>query len=243
MELDVIYNEDCIEGMKSIPDESIDMILCDLPYGTTKNKWDSVIPFEKLWDQYLRVIKERGAIVLFGSEPFSTELRHSNLKHYRYDWIWNKKRFANQMCVKYQPLKIQENISVFSKKSCNYYPQGLIECNKVTKQGSKITDNLGGGTRATSYVQQYTNYPKNILEFGLDKEKLHPTQKPVELLKYLIRTYTKENEIVLDNCMGSGSTAIACLETGRHYIGYELDLEYYKIAQNRILDYELAYTE
>lgn len=243
MELDIIYNEDCIEGMKSIPDESIDMILCDLPYGTTKNKWDSVIPFEKLWDQYLRVIKERGAIVLFGSEPFSTELRHSNLKHYRYDWIWNKKRFANQMCAKYQPLKIQENISVFSKKSCNYYPQGLIECNKVTKQGSKITDNLGGGTRSTSYVQQYTNYPRNILDFGLDKEKLHPTQKPVELLKYLIRTYTKENEIVLDNCMGSGSTAIACLETGRHYIGYELDPEYYKIANDRILDYMLDYEE
>lgn len=243
MELDVIYNEDCIEGMKKIPDNSIDMILCDLPYGTTKNKWDIVIPFDLLWEQYERVIKDRGAIVLFGSEPFSTELRHSKLNLYRYDWIWNKKRFANQMLAKKQPLKIQENISVFSKKPCNYYPQGLIKCDKITKQGSRVTDNLGGGIRSTSYKQEYTNYPRNILEFGLDKEKLHPTQKPVALLEYLIKTYTNEGEIVLDNCIGSGSTAIACLNTNRHYIGYELDHDYYKVANNRILDYELGYAK
>ena len=162
----------------------------------------------------------------------------SNLKMYKYDWIWNKKRFANQMCAKFQPLKIHENISVFSLKKHNYHPQGLIRCDKITKQGKKITDNIGGGSRPTQYYQEFTNYPRTILEFGLDKEKYHPTQKPVELLEYLIKTYTKEGEIVLDNCMGSGSTCVACVNTGRHYIGFELDPQYYDIACKRLDEVE-----
>ena len=234
IELNKIYNEDCLEGMKRIPDGSVDMILCDLPYGTTACKWDTIIPFEPLWGQYKRIIKDDGAIVLFGSEPFSSKLRMSNLKLYKYDWIWNKTTFANQMCAKFQPLKIQENISVFSKKKHIYHPQGLIEINKITKQGSKITDNNGGGVRKTEYFQQYTNYPRNILEFKLDKQKLHSTQKPVALFEYLIKTYTNENETVLDNCMGSGTTAVAAINTNRKFIGFELDKHYCDIANERI---------
>jgi site-specific DNA-methyltransferase (adenine-specific) len=229
-----LIHGDCLEKMKDIPDKSIDMILCDLPYGTTACKWDVVIPFEPLWEQYERVIKDNGAIVLFGSEPFSSRLRMSNIKNYKYDWIWNKTTFANQMCAKFQPLKIQENISVFSKKKHIYHPQGLIEINKITKQGSKITDNNGGGVRKTEYFQQYTNYPINILEFKLDKQKLHSTQKPVALLEYLIKTYTSEGETVLDNCMGSGSTGVACLNTNRNFIGIEKDGKYFEIAKKRI---------
>ena len=236
IELNKIYNEDCLEGMKRIPTKSVDMILCDLPYGTTACKWDTIIPFEPLWGQYKRIIKDDGAIVLFGSEPFSSKLRMSNLKLYKYDWIWNKTTFANQMCAKFQPLKIQENISVFSKKKHIYHPQGLLEINKITKQGSKITDNNGGGVRKTEYFQQYTNYPRNILEFKLDKQKLHSTQKPVALFEYLIKTYTDEGETVLDNCIGSGTTAIACINTKRNYIGFELDTSYYNIANKRIQD-------
>jgi len=236
IELNKIYNEDCLEGMKRIPTKSVDMILCDLPYGTTACKWDTIIPFEPLWGQYKRIIKDDGAIVLFGSEPFSSKLRMSNLKLYKYDWIWNKTTFANQMCAKFQPLKIQENISVFSKKKHIYHPQGLLEINKITKQGSKITDNNRGGVRKTEYFQQYTNYPRNILEFKLDKQKLHSTQKPVALFEYLIKTYTDEGETVLDNCIGSGTTAIACINTKRNYIGFELDTSYYNIANKRIQD-------
>ena len=229
-----LLHGDCLERMKEIPDKSIDMILCDLPYGTTACKWDVIIPFEPLWAQYKRIIKDNGAIVLFGSEPFSSHLRMSNIKNYKYDWIWNKTTFANQMCAKFQPLKIQENISVFSKKKHIYHPQGLIEINKITKQGSKITDNNGGGVRKTEYFQQYTNYPKNILEFKRDLPNVHPTQKPVALLEYLIKTYTIEGETVLDNCMGSGSTGIACINTNRNFIGIEKDDKYFEIAKKRI---------
>ena len=229
-----LLHGDCLEKMKDISDKSIDMILCDLPYGTTACKWDVIIPFEPLWAQYKRIIKDRGAIVLFGSEPFSSHLRMSNIKNYKYDWIWNKTTFANQMCAKFQPLKIQENISVFSKKKHIYHPQGLIEINKITKQGSKITDNNGGGVRKTEYFQQYTNYPKNILEFKRDLPNVHPTQKPVALMEYLIKTYTLEGETVLDNCMGSGSTGVACINTKRNFIGIEKDDKYFEIAKKRI---------
>ena len=229
-----LWHGDCLELMKNIPDGSVDLVLTDPPYGTTACKWDSVIPFEPMWEQLNRVIKPNGAICLFGSEPFSSALRMSNIKHFKYDWIWNKKRFANQMCAKFQPLKIHENISVFSLKKHNYYPQGLIRCDKITKQGKKITDNIGGGSRPTQYYQEFTNYPRSILEFGLDKEKYHSTQKPITLLEYLIRTYTNEGETVLDFTMGSGSTGVACVNTNRRFIGIELDENYFKIAENRI---------
>ena len=234
IELNKIYNEDCLEGMKYIPDKSVDMILCDLPYGTTKNKWDSIIPLDKLWEQYERLIKDNGAIVLTASQPFTTNLISSKMELFKYTWVWEKSRFANQMLAKKQPLKIHEDVAVFSKKPHKYKPQGLIEINKKTKQGVRVTDNLGGGVRDSSYIQKYTNYPRSILKFKSQGRTVHPTQKPVPLFEYLIKTYTNEGETVLDNCMGSGTTAIACLNTNRNFIGFELDKEYFDMANERI---------
>ena len=227
---------DCLELMKDIPDKSVDMILCDLPYGTTANKWDIVIPFEPLWEQYNRVIKHSGAIVLFASMPFTANLVSSNTKGFKYSWIWNKHAFANQMQAHYAPLKVTEDILVFTKdgKKANYNPQNLIEINQSTRQGEKVTENIGGGTRNKIYKQKYTNYPRNILSFKRDNSRLHPTQKPIPLLEYLIKTYTHEGETVLDNCMGSGSTGVACVNTGRSFIGMELEEKYFEIAEQRI---------
>ncbi len=220
--------------MKDIPDGSVDLILTDPPYGTTACKWDSVIPFTPMWEQVNRVIKKNGAVCLFGSEPFSSALRMSNIKAYKYDWIWEKGRFANQMLAKKQPLKIHEIISVFYEKQTKYNPQGLVEVNKETKQGATITDSMGGGIRKTSYMQTHTNYPKSIQHFKSVGGTVHPTQKPVALLEYLIRTYTNEGETVLDFTMGSGSTGVACINTNRSFIGIELDAGYFKIAEKRI---------
>ena len=234
MELNRIYNEDCLEGMKRIPDGSVDMILCDLPYGTTANKWDSIIPLEKLWEQYERVIKVNGAIVLTSSQPFTTKLISSNIERFKYTWVWEKSRFANQMLAKYQPLKIHEDINVFSIDTHNYHPQGLIEVNKQTKQGVRVSDNNGGGKRNSEYNQTHTNYPRSILKYESVGNTVHPTQKPVPLFEYLIKTYTNKSETVLDNCMGSGTTAIACMNTERNFIGFELDKTYYEKSLERI---------
>lgn len=176
---------DCLEIMKDIPDKSIDMILCDLPYGTTACKWDVVIPFESLWEQYNRIIKDNGAIVLFSKQPFTTELIHSNLKNFKYSLVWKKDNHDNPLMAKKRFLNI-------------------------------------------------TDYPRNILEFKRDLPNIHPTQKPVALLEYLIKTYTNENETVLDNCMGSGSTGVACMNINRNFIGIELDEKYFEIAKERI---------
>lgn len=231
-----LYNGDCLEIMDKLIDQGIkvDCILTDPPYGTTACKWDSVIPFADMWERLNKLIKPNGAIVLFGSEPFSSHLRMSNIKNYKYDWIWEKSRFSNQMLAKKQPLKIHENISVFNGNI--YNPVGLIKVNKVTKQGSRITDNIGGGVRPTSYIQEFTNYPKTIQKFKSVGKTVHPTQKPVDLLEYLIKTYTNENEVVLDFTMGSGSTGVACMNTGRKFIGIELDKHYFDIAEGRIKD-------
>ena len=223
---------DCLELMKGIPDGSIDMILCDLPYGTTKNKWDSVIPFEPLWEQYNRVIKDNGAIGLFGSQPFTTELNHSNLKMFRYEWIWIKNNSTGFQLANKRPLKKHEIISVFYRKQPTYNPQGLQVYGKINRR--KSTGDNWSEMNNNEYIQQFTNYPTQILEFGYDKEKLHPTQKPVALLEYLIRTYTNEDDIILDNCMGSGSTGVACVNTNRDFIGIELDKDYFNIAKQRI---------
>lgn len=239
---------DCLELMKDIPDGSIDMILCDLPYGTTACKWDTVIPFEPLWEQYNRVIKNNGAIVLFGAEPFSTELRHSNLQMFKYDWIWIKNNAVGFVNAKLKPMNKHEIISVFSKgKTSNgninnmvYFPQGLLPYGKEVRNGNKkgkdntywrpsMKSSNGGG-----YIQQYTNYPTTVLNFDKVQKAVHPTQKPVELLEYLIKTYTNEGDTVLDNCMGSGSTGVACVNTNRNFIGIELDENYFKIAKERI---------
>ena len=234
----------CLEIMKSIPNGSVDMILCDLPYGTTACKWDVIIPFEPLWAEYRRIIKDRGAIVLFGSEPFSSKLRMSNIKGYKYDWIWDKKAVSNPQLAKKQPLKNFETISVFGVGTAgvNYYPQGLVEIENPKVRGSKVSDTekLGHIKRRSDYVQTHTNYPKALaLQFPRPSKPMHPTQKPVELLEYLIKTYTIEGETVLDNCMGSGSTGVACINTNRKFIGIELDDRYYEIAVNRLKNNEL----
>ena len=232
---------DCLELMKDIPDKSIDMILCDLPYGTTACKWDVIIPFDKLWEQYNRIIKDNGAIVLFGSEPFSSQLRMSNLKMYKYDWVWNKKNSGTGLLAKYQPLKITENIMIFGKNKVNYYPI-MTKVDKVVNRKKFANKNMGehlGNTILKIKQDTGYRYPKNILEFYKDtknqyQKKYHPTQKPVALLEYLIKTYTNENETVLDNCMGSGSTGVAAINTNRNFIGIELSEEYYNIAVRRI---------
>ena len=227
-----LLNGDCLQLMKQIPNKSIDMILCDLPYGTTACKWDSVIPFEPLWEQYKRIIKDNGAIVLFGSQPFTTELNHSNLKMFRYEWIWIKNNSTGFQLANKRPLKKHEIISVFYRKQPTYNPQGLQVYGKINRR--KSTGDNWSEMNNNEYIQQFTNYPTQILEFGYDKEKLHPTQKPVALLEYLIKTYSNEDDIILDNCMGSGSTGVACVNTGREFIGIELDENYYNIAKNRI---------
>ena len=233
MELNKIYNEDCLEGMKRIPDGSVDMILCDLPYGTTACKWDAIIPFEPLWEQYERVIKDNGAIVLTASQPFTTKLIESNIDLFRNCWVWNKKISGNPLLAKHQPLKVHEDICVFSKKRHNYYPQ--MRKGKMRKKGggrSKLFDM----EMSAKYSDEY--YPISIIEFSNAKRGVHPTQKPVALFEYLIKTYTNEGETVLDNCMGSGTTAIAAINTNRNYIGFELDEEYYKASLNRIEEHK-----
>jgi site-specific DNA-methyltransferase (adenine-specific) len=227
-----LHNGDCLEIMPTLAAGSADMILCDLPYGTTQNKWDSIIPLDKLWAEYRRIC--RGAIVLTASQPFTTVLIGSNLKHFKHAWVWEKSRFANQMAAKVQPLKIHEDVAVFCFGKLTYNPQGLVEINKVTKQGARVTDNIGGGTRKTSYVQTHTNYPRSVLRFASEGSTVHPTQKPVALFEYPIRTYTNDGETVLDNTMGSGTTGVACRNTGRKFIGIERDPDYFAVASARI---------
>ena len=228
-----LLNGDCLQLMKQIPNKSIDMILCDLPYGTTACKWDSVIPFEPLWEQYKRIIKDNGAICLFGSEPFSTELRHSNLKMYKYDWIWEKEQGANFMLCKYQPYKVHEIISVFSKATHNYFPQ--MTDGKPYVSGKGTSGDITGNVPKVQTKNDGKRYPRSIQKFCTEKNKSkHPTQKPVALLEYLIRTYTNEGETVLDFTAGSGSTGVACVNTNRNFIGIELDEGYFNIAKKRI---------
>ena len=237
-----LWNGDCLELMKDIPDKSIDAIICDLPYGTTACKWDSVIPFEPLWKQYKRVIKDNGAIVLFGSEPFSSALRMSNINWYKYDAIWVKNRPSNVMLSKKQLLKYHENISIFYNKQCNYNPQMTISENDNRNRKGIIYDVKSGITeKKKGYVSDTHNpklkYPKTLLNYKRDwrpQDQLHPTQKPLELLKYLVRTYTNENDWVLDNTCGSNTTGEACYNLNRNYIGIEKDEEYFKIAKKRI---------
>ena len=232
IELDKIYNEDCLEGMKRIPDGSVDMVLCDLPYGTTANKWDSVIPLEPLWEQYKRVCKENAAIVLFAQQPFVSELAHSNIGMFKYEWIWIKNNSTGFLKANQQPLKQHENILVFYRKPPTYNPQGVRYNPRMVRRGH-LGDNYHH-TTSNEYESKYENYPTDILCFDKDNDNYHPTQKPVGLLCYLIKTYTNENETVLDNCMGSGSTAIACILEHRHFIGFETDKRYFDIANERI---------
>lgn len=284
LEINNIYNMDCMQGMKEIPDASIDAIICDLPYGTTACKWDTVLPLEDyveiknknfshdeymleafkigtsysqaeqyfyenkklgLWSHYKRIIKPKGAIVLFGSEPFSTTLRMSNLDMYKYDWIWKKTTVDGFFNAKCRPLKTIETISVFSKGEARaggdnmvYNPQGLFISNKKTVNNRKEGDGDGHnyfrkGLDTNEYIQEYTNYPTETLVYERDANSVHPTQKPIALLEYLVKTYSNPGDLILDNCMGSGTTAIACIKNDRNYIGFELDKKYYDYAMKR----------
>jgi len=242
MEINQIYNRECLEAMQEIKSQSIDMILCDLPYGTTKNKWDFVIDLVKLWGEYKRIIKTNGAIVLTAQTPFDKILGCSNLEWLKYEWIWYKYNSTGFLNANFAPLKEHENILVFSEgsasfvkdksNSMNYYPQNLKQHNKIMKR-SAGKGNYDEKNIPTQSVQKFTNYPTSVLKFQQEKG-LHPTQKPVALFEYLIKTYTNENDLVLDNCMGSGTTAIACINTNRNYLGFELDKTYFDIAEERI---------
>lgn len=235
-----LYNGDCLEVMDKLIEEGVkvDAIITDPPYGTTACKWDSVIPFDKMWERLNKIVKDNGAIVLFGSQPFTSNLVSSNIKSFKYEWVWDKNNASNYPLAKKQPLKIHENIVVFSNSSHKYFPQGLIPYNKIKKRGSTAKHFGDNGSLKTSNFQEFTNYPKSILYFTKTKSDkgMHPTQKPVDLLEYLIKTYTNEGETVLDFTMGSGSTGVAALNTNRNFIGIELDKDYYDIAVNRLQD-------
>ena len=224
---------DCLELMKDIPDGSVNLILCDLPYGTTDCKWDSVIPFEPLWKAYKRIIKANGAIVLTASQPFTTVLAASNINEFKYQWVWKKERPSNPQLAKLQPLKFHEDILVFANGKATYNPQGVIEIPKEKLKVHKPEKNLLGHCQRKPYIQTHTGYPKSIVSFSAERGH-HPTQKPVALMEYLIKTYTNEGDTVLDNCMGSGTTGVACVNTNRSFIGIEMDAKYFNIAQNRI---------
>lgn len=235
-----LLNGDCMQLMKQIPDKSIDMILCDLPYGTTKCKWDSVIPFETLWREYNRIIKDNGAIVLFSSQPFTAQLVCSNIKNYRYEWIWRKTQAKNHLNAKKQPLRAHENIEVFYKKPPVYNPQMTHGHKRKVCTRNYTRENTGascyGREVRNDHYDSTDRYPVDVQTFsnGDQTKRYHVTQKPVDLLAYLIRTYTNEGDTVLDNCMGGGSTGIACLQTGRKFIGIEIDPDIFKTAKGRI---------
>ena len=243
-----LYKGDCLEVMKLIPDKSIDAIITDPPYGTTACKWDSVIDFDLMWEQLNRVIKPNGAIVLFGSEPFSSALRMSNIKNYKYDWIWEKNVPTGTMLAKRQPMRKYEIISVFYKNQCSYNRQMIKRTEAEFKATYRKNDSTKGvsehytsGKVRQSYDRQWYKPPVNILQYNSDKKrdgKGHPTQKPIALMEYLIKTYTNENETVLDFTMGSGSTGVACKNTNRNFIGIEQDENYFNIAEQRIKETE-----
>ena len=220
--------------MTEIPDESIDMIFCDLPYGVTaNNRWDNVIPYKPMWEQFERIIKPNGAILLFGQDKFTARTMLSNEKLHRYNIIWKKTTPTGFLNAKRMPLRTHEDIMVFYKSLPTYNPQGLIYNPKIQKRGGSSFGTNYGKAEIQNYAE-FENYPTDILQYKHDKDKLHPTQKPVPLLEYLIKTYTNKGEIVLDNCMGSGSTGVACVNTERKFIGIELDNTYFEIAKNRI---------
>jgi len=279
LEINKVYNKDCLIGMEKIKDKSIDMILCDLPYGTTACKWDIIIPFNDyieieiknktqrmnedeyllycyknnitiidaqnkwtneskkgLWNHYSRIIKDNGAIVLTSAQPFTSVLIDSNIKDFKYTWIWNKNKATGHLNAKKQPLRNHEEIVVFYKRPCVYNPQGTITgtFNSMRPSKGKQKGEVYGQQRNDYGHSTVGNYPKTIISFAVPHKPIHPTQKPIELFEYLIETYTNKGDIVLDNCMGSGTTAISCINTDRRYIGFELNKEYYNSTIKRI---------
>lgn len=243
MTIDLRYG-DTIEQMKLIPDKSIDFICCDLPYGTTACAWDVVIPFDKLWEQYKRIIKDNGAIALFGNEPFSSMLRMSNIKHYKYDVIWQKEKPTNPFTIKKQFGKVHENISIFYKKTPTYNPQMSKRENVTNPKPMKgdlnidETNVITGVYKHSEDYDPYLVYPISVQKFNRDSkkgvEKLHPTQKPLLLIELLVKTYSNENDVVLDNTFGSCTTGIACINTNRNFIGIENNMDYFNISKKRV---------
>ncbi len=236
-----LFNADCLEIMENvIPDGSVDLILCDLPYGTTACKWDSIIPFDKLWVSYRKLLKQDGVIVLTASQPFTTVLINSNIAGFRYSWIWNKGRGSNFQNAKYQPMKSHEDICVFSVPRTRYNPQFWFSTPYKVSKGkrAKSIEGLSGGSAATERAESISEdgrrYPLSIIDFTRDGDRVHPTQKPVALMEYLIKTYTNEGMTVMDNCMGSGTTGVACKRLNRNFIGIEKDPGYFAIAEKRI---------
>jgi site-specific DNA-methyltransferase (adenine-specific) len=228
-----IFNEDCLTGMDRIEDGSVSLILADVPYAVTQNGWDSLIPFEPLWSHYRRIIKPNGAIVLTATQPFTGKLAASNLEWLRYEWVWVKSCPTGYLNAHKRPMPQHENILVFSPGQPAYYPQGLQPYDQMKKRGRPTTNY---GTHQRENYQEFTNYPRSVLHFPYDEQKLHPTQKPVALFEYLVRTHSQPGEFVLDNCMGSGTTGVAAVRSGRDFIGFELDVDFFNIAQKRISD-------
>lgn len=243
-----LYHDDCFNIFPQIDDKSIDLVLCDMPYGTTPCKWDSVLDLQLMWRSLEKIIKVNTAIVLFCRQPFTSVLVCSNLKMYKYNWVWNKKKASNFMAAKFQPLDSLEDIAVFSLGGCNvgalnpvtYNPQGLLSCDKKRINGNSVgglledevpRNRIRGGE---AYTQKFTNYPYKLLEFSLERNYQHPTQKPVALMEYLIKTYSNEGDTVLDFCMGSGTTGVACKTLNRSFIGVEKEENYFNIAKERI---------
>lgn len=232
-----LYCGNCLEILPTLPDQSVDMVLVDLPYGTTACKWDSIIPLDKLWEQYNRICKEDGAMVFTAAQPFTTILAASNIDNFRYEWIWEKPQGTNPMNAKVMPLKAHENILVFYRKKPVYNPQMWYSTpySGFSSETSKIGEVYGKAKSKHRNNPEGSRYPKTVLKFKQEKG-LHPTQKPVELMEYLIKTYTNESDTVLDNTMGSGSTGVAAVSCSRNFIGIEMDREYYQVAEKRIND-------
>lgn len=227
----ILYNGDCLGEMKKLPDACIDMVMCDPPYGITDCRWDSIISLGSMWEQLKRVIRSKAAIVMTASQPFTTTLIASNRKMFKYCWVWDKVNATGHLQAKRMPMKRHEDVLVFIDGGSYYNPQGLKPFNKMVRRGSNGENYHPSGTEN---FQEWTNYPRSILEFKLEKGRVHPTQKPVALMEYLILTYTNPEDVVLDFAMGSGTTGVACRKTGREFIGIELDPEYFEIATKRI---------
>lgn len=228
--MNYLFNEDCIVGMKRLTQNSVDLILSDLPYAITQNVWDSLIPLDQLWEQYRRVLKPGGAVVLTASQPFTSILVSSNLQDFHHEWIWQKNKPTGHLNAHRMPMKIHESVLVFGDVK-TYNPQGLRQFGKETRRGHNGTNY---GESGTSNFQDFTNYPRSILVFDVDEEQLHPTQKPILMFEYLIQTYSNKGDLVLDSCIGSGTTAVAAIHTERDFVGFETDRDYYAIAQERI---------
>lgn len=231
-----IYNMDCLAGMGMLPDSSVDMVLTDLPYGTTGGDWDVLLPLPELWHQLYRVTTPRAAMVFTAAQPFTTQLISSNYRHFRYCWYWHKNQVTGFPFAKFQPLRCVEDIVVFYRQTPIYNPQGLVALEKPIKAKRRqftAADVYRQGSLGKDSIRRYTNYPRQVLTFSCQRDGLHPTQKPVALFEYLIRTYTNPGQLVLDCCMGSGTTAVACRNAGRDYVGYEINRNFYNIAISR----------